>query len=638
MRRTDLRPLLAALLPACTGGGALIDLGDAYTDPTGAGALGVAVTPNLDDDDRNRVPDWADGHGDLDLSEGDADRSTVRLPATALRPASTLSLALAGDAEVRIWHDGDVLLGLTPEVEAETRDAWEAFVDSLAGADRDAKIDAEMPVDWADELKAAYAAGDAARRDRLLDAWLDQKQSDASVRSATLELGPKRDRDDVVLEVEVARPLTRGRLTVGALAGNGKVQQEQTLAITGAPLLLNHHLQESEHTWALDVRSGFPGAASWNNRHMIETYEAVLGEEFTAIPAAPYDYDVWVQDELQVGWYQAPGARIDLVIDSIRDRGLDDFPEEGIVGSDADGNGVPRTRINPDVVAETWGSGFANSLDSFGNLEVSPPVTVGGVRYPFGRIYYGGDDALHPTRELTGYLDDQRVQAPFMPDTTWLCVGHIDEVTSTVPAPGSRLGWKFVMADTASAWAVLDGMPGGTDLPRYARSPNANEYGGGHGIADVGEFTSDTALRDYNDDIQADQLDPMLALFRQELDLRDEDIILMPSLFERESGCGAAAIIPGMQNLIVTNRGDQHDVFLADPFIRDADSSEDGQDQDPMIAQVRSVMPAELDIHFVDNWAVYHRALGEVHCGTNMLRTPGASWWNEAASLLEGDE
>ncbi|PFF41493.1 hypothetical protein CN357_31775 [Bacillus cereus] len=35
-----------------------------------------------------------------------------------------------------------------------------------------------------------------------------------------------------------------------------------------------------------------------------------------------------------------------------------------------------------------WGSTY-NSLDSFGNLEVSPPVSVRGKAYPFGRIIFG---------------------------------------------------------------------------------------------------------------------------------------------------------------------------------------------------------------------------------------------------------
>lgn len=34
------------------------------------------------------------------------------------------------------------------------------------------------------------------------------------------------------------------------------------------------------------------------------------------------------------------------------------------------------------------------SLDSFGNLEVSPPVTVNGKRYPLGRILIGSSFPL----------------------------------------------------------------------------------------------------------------------------------------------------------------------------------------------------------------------------------------------------
>jgi hypothetical protein len=42
-----------------------------------------------------------------------------------------------------------------------------------------------------------------------------------------------------------------------------------------------------------------------------------------------------------------------------------------------------------------------------------------------------------------------------------------------------------------------------------------------------------------------------------------------------------------------------------------------------------------LTVHFIDDWDYYHRMDGEVHCGTNVLRTPpedaagytGPFWW-----------
>lgn len=442
----------------------------------------------------------------------------------------------------------------------------------------------------------------------------------------------KADAEDLSFAVEAEGQLDWAQLTLVELDGD-EVVNEADLFVTASPLMLNHHLQQSEHTWVLDVSDG---GAGFNNRHMIETFTEVLGDEFTAIPGGPYGFDVWVQDEIQIGFLNSGESRTDLIIDSIRDRGLDNFPEVGIVGSELSNNGQPLTRINPGVVAETWGTGFPNSLDSFGNLEVSPPTTVDGLEYPFGRAYYGGDSSLHPTEELTDFLASQKIQKPFMPDTTWLCVGHIDEVTSTVPAAGTERGWKFVMAHVPTAYEILDAMDEGIQLPRYAPGQNGPN-GGGHSIGSVGEWVNDNALRQHNLEIQEDILDPMEALFREELNLSDDDIVYMPSTFERVPGCGDAALIPGMVNLIVTNRGDRHDVFLADPYTRqdyDLDDPDASQGDDPFIAWIEDNFPEELDFHFVDNWSTYHMALGEVHCGTNMMRTPASNWWQTAGHLL----
>jgi protein-arginine deiminase len=37
----------------------------------------------------------------------------------------------------------------------------------------------------------------------------------------------------------------------------------------------------------------------------------------------------------------------------------------------------------------------------------------------------------------------------------------------------------------------------------------------------------------------------------------------------------------------------------------------------------------------MDDWDVYHLALGEVHCGTNVTRTPTADWWERGLHLLD---
>ncbi len=41
-----------------------------------------------------------------------------------------------------------------------------------------------------------------------------------------------------------------------------------------------------------------------------------------------------------------------------------------------------------------------------------------------------------------------------------------------------------------------------------------------------------------------------------------------------------------------------------------------------------------LELLFTDNWDAYHVNLGEIHCGTNIIRTPWANWWEVALHLL----
>ncbi len=419
--------------------------------------------------------------------------------------------------------------------------------------------------------------------------------------------------EEVLYRVEFEDFLVAGRLRLELHDGD-EVLASDEIYVTAAPLILNHHLQQTEEVWLLELDAG----PSYNNRQMVSAYEEVLGEVFTAIDGPSYDGDVWVQDEFQFGWTMAPGLRNDIVVDSIRDRSLDEYPEQEL--------------LRPDWVVRTWGdSSQVNSLDSFGNLEVSPPVTVDGVNYPFGRIYYGGAEFLHPDRQLTDFLASQRVQRPFEIDTTWLCVSHIDEVSSFVPDPSAPRGFRFVWADTRSAWSLLEGMEPSAPLGRYSLP-----FPGGHDLPDVAAFLNSQQLRFLNEEIQEDYLDPLLEQMKTELGLSDDEVVLMPALFEEPVGCLGlvAALIPGMANLFVSNRGDQTDVFLADPFMRESLSSAAGQDQDPFIADVTDRMPPHINFHFVDDWSMYHMALGEVHCGSNSTRTPAAHWWETAVHLL----
>mgnify|MGYP002879020613 CR=1 FL=1 len=419
---------------------------------------------------------------------------------------------------------------------------------------------------------------------------------------------------DIDFWVEYEQFLTQGRLTIRDVSRD----DEFAVVLTASPLFLNHHLQDAVETMSVVIRGG----GGYDNNDFINGYEAELGNAFWGIPGSRYDYDPWVQDEFEFGYAVAPDATLNVIFDTHRNgqgapgEGLDDVPEDEY--------------LDADWAIVNWGRIQANSLDYGGNLEVSPPVTVDGVDYPYGRIYYGGAPGYLPHQATRTALDDMLVQKPFMGDSTWLCVGHIDEFVSTIPDSESPKGFRFVIADTRSAWALLESMNPNTRLPRY--SPGGWS---GHSIDDVGEILSDRSLRNLNDEVQ-DILDDEKARFMNELGLDEADVVYMPSLFEEPPGYRGcvAALIPGMVNLVVSTSDDGPVAFLADPFLR---SDLNDQNSDPMIAYVRDIFPADLKTVFLDDWDVYHMGLGEVHCASNVLRTPPRSWWEDAGHLLEED-
>jgi protein-arginine deiminase len=147
--------------------------------------------------------------------------------------------------------------------------------------------------------------------------------------------------------------------------------------------------------------------------------------------------------------------------------------------------------------------------------------------------------------------------------------------------------------------------------------------------------------------IDQKHMQPLLAVIRQEFGLENEDIILVPALWMLDVDA-ALALIPNMVNLAVFN---QH-LLISDPFFRTPDDGvsqeedlnanwqlDPGEDldgdglltthRDPLIEYLRARLPAGLTPHFLDNWKDYHLAGGEVHCASNILRTPRDDlfWW-----------
>ena len=109
------------------------------------------------------------------------------------------------------------------------------------------------------------------------------------------------------------------------------------------------------------------------------------------------------------------------------------------------------------------------------------------------------------------------------------------------------------------------------------------------------------------------------------LGLGVEDIIHLPMLYEGSTRIDttterADSFFPNMVNMVVLG---SH-LAIPKPF----GPVLKGECQ--LEATVRGLLePLGLTCHFIDDWDIYFRTFGELHCGTNVMRQPfGIPWWH----------
>uniref|UniRef100_A0A669C3M1 protein-arginine deiminase n=1 Tax=Oreochromis niloticus TaxID=8128 RepID=A0A669C3M1_ORENI len=309
--------------------------------------------------------------------------------------------------------------------------------------------------------------------------------------------------------------------------------------------------------------------------------------------------DRWMQDELEFGYIDSPHHRFPVVLDSPRDGDLANFPYDELLGPDF--GYVTRVALDEHV----------SSLDSFGNLEVSPPVTVNGKKYPLGRIIIGvafptATKGRNMTKVVQDFLWAQKVQEPIALFSDWLLVGHVDEFMTFVPAP-DRKGFRLLLASPDAGYKLFRGL-----------------QNSGHGQATLFDgrpvficsrhilFFFFQSCIDWNRDV-----------LKRELGLDDEDIIDLPILFklvEDENEYRAVAYYPDMVNMIVLGKN----LGIPKPFGPKVNG------RCALEAEMCSLMEGlGLKCTFIDDYSSYHQLLGEVHCGSNVRREPFEfKWWN----------
>ncbi|XP_029141908.1 protein-arginine deiminase type-1-like [Protobothrops mucrosquamatus] len=330
------------------------------------------------------------------------------------------------------------------------------------------------------------------------------------------------------------------------------------------------------------------------------------GCKFIVCPEEENRNDRWIQDEMEFGYTQAPHKTFPVVFDSPRNRALDVFPFKKVLGPDF---GYVKRELSSEQ--------SSSSLDSFGNLEVSPPVNVKDKEYPLGRILIGNLPPRHIHESMSklvqDFLHSQVVQSPIELYTDWLNVGHIDEFLSFVSAP-DRKGFRLLLASPRACFKLLEEkereghgeakMPQGWKGDRQARS--------------ISEIVADEYLKQWNNYCQ-ECIDWNRKILHEELELTKEDIIEIPQLF-KSIKVSAEAYFPDMVNMIVLGKY----LGIPKPF-------------GPIIhgqccleKEVRRLLePLGLSCNFIDDYLTYYIRFGDVHCGTNVRRKPFSfKWWD----------
>lgn len=403
------------------------------------------------------------------------------------------------------------------------------------------------------------------------------------------------------------------RLTFRLSKGPGTVDETQTAAFRVAPWLMPNHCDPATRVFVVDA--GPP-----NRRFRDELLALVTTAGCTLQLHVGSVSDVWMQDCMEIGYSNLPGALVHGVMRAPRDQPLQTYP---------------RTLLAADIGYHETGTPERITFNSTGNLECTPPVTSrAGKRYPLGRIYYGpgGRDGESINADLREFLRHQVVQAPIKIDTNWLTVGHVDEMISIVPAPTAK-GFKLLLASPDRAYAILRANRAANGSARMLlarRFPNPNPLLPPHeaevsiaeflgtGIAGLSLTAPD--LERYNAFCQT-RLNAARQRLESELGLDGDDIVPVAILYMRSELFPpyADALTAGMVNMLVLNGH----CIVPKPF-GPVVGGVDLFEQD-----LRSQLePLGLTVDFLDDWYEYHVNMGEVHCGTNTLRTPTrSSWW-----------
>nr|AAH53724.1 Peptidyl arginine deiminase, type VI [Mus musculus] len=335
----------------------------------------------------------------------------------------------------------------------------------------------------------------------------------------------------------------------------------------------------------------------------------------------------WLQDEMAFCYTQAPHKTVSLILDTPRVSKLEDFPMKYTL---TPGSGYLIRQTEDHRVA---------SLDSIGNLMVSPPVKAQGKDYPLGRVLIGG--SFYPSSEgrdmnkgLREFVYAQQVQAPVELFSDWLMTGHMDQFMCFVPTNdknNDQKDFRLLLASPSACFELFEQKQkeGYGNVTLFEDIGAEQLLSNGRESKTISQILADKSFREQNTYVEK-CISLNRTLLKTELGLEDKDIILIPQLFcleqltnvpsnQQSTKLFARPYFPDMLQIIVLGKN----LGIPKPFGPKINGTCCLEEKVCGLLE-----PLGLKCTFIDDFDCYLANIGDVCASAIINRVPFAfKWW-----------
>ncbi|MFF5477143.1 protein-arginine deiminase domain-containing protein [Streptomyces sp. NPDC012935] len=458
-----------------------------------------------------------------------------------------------------------------------------------------------------------------------------------------------------------------GRAVIRLTVTSGQTSTSDAVTLRVAPLLTQHHLQNTQQVMVSKVQGDGPDSRL--QREFVTALEKEVKKAGITTPLVTFEKyaDRWAQDFVEPAYVSmtGPGGKRHVMRVMLRsaqpdrDAGRELF--EKVRGRD-----IGVVQVTDRAEPDDW------SLNSMGNLETVPPYRHGGRSFPAGRIIMGErkDSGARPSKVMRTMLKSQGLQDPLLLDTSWLGVGHVDEFVQFLPADTPR-GWRIGVADPQAGLRLLrDAKRDGHGTTKMFSVP-------GRADTPAPKETIDQALASRHlvadNEMASRRIAANLEILKRETGVTAGEIVRVPALYTRDSEAltsdGQEVPVPRLtrmgagSDLVESLKDNGQQKWLAEnpagsraaaPATVTTSAYVPGAVNGVLLGRDRYLAPRQwgpvvngkdifteaatavyrevgLKVSYIDDWYTYHLGMGEVHCGTNTLRDASASWWRLSA-------